>query len=391
MTQSDDQPSQNIFRSTLIFVLSKRSYTHQVQSLKSLRIRQEDYRRREVYAMSNLQQRLLGALLLYLANRLGHVEAFASTQQVVFPTSERQALLEKSKDLNPSPPCLPVTWSNRVGNVLTPISLEGVYSADRPFIWNKIDVGGRMAVIEMPTTTTNGKRDLWVHSPVNLDEPLRKALSNLGTVKYVVSPNYEHLKYASQWHQAFPEAEMWACPGLPERMPEIAWKGEFPHQLRPVSWKNNMDPSDAGSKLPWDAEFLQALHIDMEKNPFTGKPFFNEVIFYHKPSKSLIVTDCFWNYPSRDTPNSDFQEDDTWEMAPRVDVPFGTSLWKFGMDKIYTPFYNNFMVTDPSAYRDVCHHIMNGWDIETIIPCHGDILRGRDLTQKALANFFLGL
>lgn len=35
---------------------------------------------------------------------------------------------------------------------------------------------------------------LWVHSPVELDEPLRKALEGLGPVGHVVSPNYEHVK-----------------------------------------------------------------------------------------------------------------------------------------------------------------------------------------------------
>ena len=146
--------------------------------------------------------------------------------------------------------------------------------------------------------------------------------------------------------------------------------------------------NEALSKLPWDGEVLQAIHIDMERNPFTGKPFFNEVIFYHKPSKSLIVTDLFWNYPADEIPNSQFEKDDTWDLAPRVKIPFGTSLWKFGMDKIYAPFFNNFMVSDQTAYRNVCNHIKNEWDIENVIPCHGDIIRGRGLVQEALGSFF---
>jgi hypothetical protein len=35
----------------------------------------------------------------------------------------------------------------------------------------------------------------------------------------------------------------------------------------------------------------------------------------------LITTDLFWDYPGRN-------------------VPFSTKLWKFGMDRIYAPFYN---------------------------------------------------
>ena len=55
-------------------------------------------------------------------------------------------------------------------------------------------------------------------------------------------------------------------------------------------------PGDVNEDL-WDLEEIQAKHVDCEINPFTGRPFFNEVVFFHKPSKSLLVTDIYWNYP----------------------------------------------------------------------------------------------
>lgn len=48
--------------------------------------------------------------------------------------------------------------------------------------------GGRMAVVKL----SDGS--LWVHSPVELDGPLRKALDKVGPVMHIVSPNYEHVK-----------------------------------------------------------------------------------------------------------------------------------------------------------------------------------------------------
>jgi hypothetical protein len=39
---------------------------------------------------------------------------------------------------------------------------------------------------------------LWVHSPVELDDTLAAALDELGPVKHIVTPNYEHTKYARQ-------------------------------------------------------------------------------------------------------------------------------------------------------------------------------------------------
>jgi hypothetical protein len=208
------------------------------------------------------------------------------------PTSpQRQALVQKARELNPTFSSSTATWSNRAGTVLTPICLDtsnsspngvgGVYSADRPFLWNSIDVGGRMAVIALPSTNDNSnKPDLWVHSPVALDGPLRDAMAQIGNVKHVVSPNYEHVKYASTWNQGYPQASMWACPGLASRMENVKWKGEMPEGMRPSGWKGPNGSSNVRS-LPegfWDTSILQALHVNIEKNPFTGKPFFSTCI-----------------------------------------------------------------------------------------------------------------
>jgi hypothetical protein len=51
-----------------------------------------------------------------------------------------------------------------------------LWAAPRPFVWNNIDVGGRMAVVRL----ADGR--LWVHSPVQLDDSLRLMLSSLGPV-----------------------------------------------------------------------------------------------------------------------------------------------------------------------------------------------------------------
>ncbi|CAN0297130.1 unnamed protein product, partial [Discosporangium mesarthrocarpum] len=86
------------------------------------------------------------------------------------------------------------TWSNPKGADLVRIA-ERLWVAERPFMWNGIDcarfkiiLGGRMTVAQLADGT------LWVHSPVDLDSPLRKALDELGPVAHIVSPNYEHVK-----------------------------------------------------------------------------------------------------------------------------------------------------------------------------------------------------
>lgn len=306
-----------------------------------------------------------------------------TSSQAEFPLSTRGSLIENAKQVDEKIAqgskvgvYSQAGWSNRLGTVLTPASIPGVFTADRPFYWNKIDVGGRMTVIQFE----NG--DLWVHSPVELDDPLRTALDKLGTVKYIIAPNYEHLKYSPQWYKAYPEAYMWGCPGLAERMPEIKWAGEIPSGI--------MDSTDVELDRCWDFKTLTPLHLDIEVNPFTGKPFFNEVIFFHTPSKSLLTTDVFWNYPTADgIPNSHLGGTE-WELAPSVEkVPLGSRLWKFGMDKVYLPFYKNFMIKNRDKYDEIANVILNKWEIETLIPAHGDIIRGSDLINKVLRDHLL--
>jgi len=200
------------------------------------------------------------------------------------------ALAEKAKKINPTQYST-VGWSNRAGTVLTPQHLDpGVYTADRPFLWNNIDVGCRCTVIELPA---NGNRppNLFVHSPVALDGPMQKALSELGNVKWVVSPNYEHVKFAPQWSDAYRkdnDVQIVACPGLAERMPDVRWDFEIPHGYRPKGFKGGEATPTNGLDI-WGPE-IEMIHLNFEHNPFTRRPFFNEVIFYHGPSKTLLVT-----------------------------------------------------------------------------------------------------
>ena len=101
-----------------------------------------------------------------------------------------------------------------------------------------------------------------------------------------------------------------------------------------------------------------------------------------------MTTDLFWNYPQPEgVPNSHLEGPKDWELAPSVPgVPLGSRLWKQGMDKVYLPFYKNFMVKDQSYYNEVKKILLEEWDIETLIPAHGDIIRGKELIRNVLSK-----
>jgi hypothetical protein len=45
-------------------------------------------------------------------------------------------------------------------------------------------------------------------------------------------------------------------------------------------------------------------------------------------------------------------------VAPDAEVPKKSRAWKFGMDKIFTPFYMNLMVSDKEKMREIVSQIL---------------------------------
>ena len=87
-----------------------------------------------------------------------------------------------------------------------------------------------------------------------------------------------------------------------------------------------------------------------------------------------------------------------WELAPNVGpIPIGSRFWgKVGMDRLFKPFYMNLMVNNKEQFTEIAKFITcgsssdsgGGWEVETIIPAHGDVVRGNELCQKVLETHF---
>lgn len=179
---------------------------------------------------------------------------------------------------------------------------------------------------------------------------------------------------------------MVGCPGLPSIITDITWGIEL------GSDKSKSELLELG---------IDSLFFNCEINPFNGKPFFNEIVFFHVKSKTLFMSDTFWNYPASNIPNYSDNSDSGYQhlcpkvetpklvnnKLPSVSVPIGTKLWKFGMDKIYLPFYKNIMIKDKDKYNQIVNKLLS-WDIEVICPCHGDVIRGKQKCIEVLQNHF---
>lgn len=102
-------------------------------------------------------------------------------------------------------------WKDAAGFALFEVA-KNVWAGDRPFLprlfLKGIDVGGRMTIIKLSDGT------LWVHAPLELDQNLKTLLKDMGTVKHIVTPNFEHMAFAEQvGHPGLAEASKLVTPG----------------------------------------------------------------------------------------------------------------------------------------------------------------------------------
>lgn len=125
----------------------------------------------------------------------------------------------------------------------------------------------RMAVIRL------GGGRLLIWSPVTLTEALKQEVDTLGEVAFLVGPNALHHLFIGEWRTAYPEARLYAAPGLGERRKDLA--------IDPVL--TNAPPPE------WAA--------DLDLVLMAGNKITTEAVFFHRASGTALFTDLLQQFP----------------------------------------------------------------------------------------------
>jgi hypothetical protein len=175
---------------------------------------------------------------------------------------------------------------------------------------------------------------LWLYSPVDIDDGLAHQLAAVGKVAHIVAPNRYHHLFAGAAKRRYPAAALWAVPGLPEKRVDLRFDGVL---------------GDDPSRLPWAA--------DLDTLVLTSVPKFNETVFFHRPSRTLICADFFFNI--------------------RTEESFATRLL-YRMLGVYGRPAQGWIFRrciDRRTIRPQLETIL-AWDIQRICMSHGDVLEG---------------
>lgn len=143
-----------------------------------------------------------------------------------------------------------------------------IYAADGPIVsFYGFPYRTRMAVVRL----SDG--GAWVWSPVALTDELVDSVNAVGPVQHIVSPNKIHHLFLAEWAKRWPEARVYAPPGLQNRRPDLIFNAEL---------GDVPDPS-------WAADIDQVI--------FRGSLAMEEVAFFHIASRTAIVCDLIQRHP----------------------------------------------------------------------------------------------
>jgi len=244
-----------------------------------------------------------------------------------------------------------------------------ILTCSTPFLrFGRIKIGGRGTIVKLSSGA------LAVFSPVALTTAVKESMqTELGStnIKYITALDQEHHIFLESWHKEWPEAKIIAPESLPSyrdkqgyfKLPESAWK---------------LFKKADKEKLSVDEEFdrdFAAEFVDVHPN--------KELVFWHRPTKTLIEADLLFNLPAIEQ-HSRTDVDPTTGILTKimngVNSTKGAATWQkrflwYGASASDRPNFNQSIAR------------IDKWDFDTIIPCHGDVIEsgGKGIFQKVFS------
>ena len=216
---------------------------------------------------------------------------------------------------------------------------DKIFIVEYPVRFGGMDLYSRMTMVKL----SYGK--LWLHSPCKLEPGFKSQIDGIGEVGYIVAPgNFHHLHVADIQSQ-YPEAETFLCPGLERKRADLKF-----------DWilGNRPDPR-------WASEFEQVV--------IQGTRIINEVVFFHRPTNTLIVVDLLENIGDDYTHEAGLLLKFWWKAVFHMwNNPKAAPEYQLGWG-------------DRSIVRKALETILS-WDFERIILAHGNLI---DRDAKAIA------
>ncbi|CAM0954637.1 unnamed protein product [Alopecurus aequalis] len=152
-----------------------------------------------------------------------------------------------------------------------------LFEQEQALGFSSVSTNTRMTVVKLRSG------GLWVHAPIAPTKECIQLIKELGApVEHIVLPTfaYEHKVFLGPFSRKFPRAQVWVAPR------QWSWPINLPLEFFGVFRSKPLVDEDRDT--PWAAEIEQKVL----SSPEVGIGPYVEVAFYHKPSRTLLVTDA---------------------------------------------------------------------------------------------------
>lgn len=275
-----------------------------------------------------------------------------------------QGISKTAHKLVPSDPSSAMVIRDIVPNTIATLST--------PFLrMGLVKIGGRGTIVKLKTG------NLAVFSPVALTPESKAkveefaAAAPAGKVRYLIAPDFEHHIFISPWAKEYADAEVIGPEGLPEkREKDEATQGvKFHHVFTP----GNKLEKKIGSEFDDDFDY-EYVHAHANK----------ELVFFHKPTRTLIEADLLFNLPATEQ----FSRTDTDASSGILTRLFSACAnTKGDMKWQKRLIWYGPGAGDRKAFAESMRRISAWGDFDRLIPCHGDVIEknGSKILAEATA------
>lgn len=243
-----------------------------------------------------------------------------------------------------------------------------------PFLrFGIVKIGGRATIVKLKTG------NIAVFNPVALTSEAKAKVQQLaesgpsGTVRYLIAPDFEHHIFISPWAKEYPDANIIGPEGLPEKREKDkdTANTKFHHVFTP------QNKHDFKITSEFDDEFNYE-YMESHAN--------KELVFLHKPTRTLIEADLLFNLPATEQ----FSRSDTDATSGIMSKIFNSVMHTKGdMKWQQRLLYYGPGSGDRKAFAQSIRKIQSWGEFDRIIPAHGDVIEtgGSQILAKATAFY----
>jgi Domain of unknown function (DUF4336) len=209
---------------------------------------------------------------------------------------------------------------------------NNLWVAEQPFKYWGLEVGARMTVIRL-------KSELMIISPIKPDEQTIHQINQLAPVAYIIAPNLYHNLFLSDFQAIFPSSKLIIPKGLNIKLPNLTFA-----QL--------LNDNEGSIDLQVDYILIDGFKV----LDISGAATLNEYVFFHRDSRTLILTDTAFHF------------DGSFTFKTQL---IAKLLGIYG--KLAPSFLEKLASKDKEKVKQSFEKVFE-WDFDRVIMAHGSIV-----------------